>query len=142
MNNEVKKTNPEVKARVDWSNPNQTDILKGIATVTIADAFQVHGVRIIKGKTGLFTSMPSRAVTDSKTGEKKYLETCHPVNNDMRLAISEAVISAYEQSLKSSESEAPAQAEPSVPEAERSFTDEPADDETEDEDPAPVMGIA
>lgn len=134
--------NTEVKARVDWINTNPADILRGIATVTIADAFQIHGVRIVKAKSGLFAGMPSRTVTDSQTKEKKYLEICHPVSNDLRLAINDAVVSAYEQSLKASESEAPAETEPSVPEAERSFTDEPAEDESEDEEPAPVMGIA
>jgi len=66
---------------------------KASADVTIADAFQVHGISILQGKKGLFLSMPQRQATD-KDGNKTYVDVSHPVTGDMRKAIYDAVLGA------------------------------------------------
>ena len=52
-----------VAAQIDRLN-NDDSKTKVYATLTINDAFAIHGVRLIQGKNGLFASMPSRAVTN------------------------------------------------------------------------------
>ena len=52
--------NTSVKARITWINSNAADARKATASVTIADAFQVHGINIFQGKNGVFLNMPQR----------------------------------------------------------------------------------
>lgn len=44
------------------------------ASITLDDAFVVHGLSIINGREGLFVSMPQQSYVDSE-GEKKYSDT-------------------------------------------------------------------
>ena len=80
-----------VKAKIDTMfNDGST---KALATVTIADSFAVHGVRLVKGNNGLFVSMPQRQYKDGE--ETKYADICNPVTKLMRETINDAVIDAY-----------------------------------------------
>lgn len=80
-----------VKAKIDTMfNEGST---KALATVTIADSFAVHGVRIIKGHNGYFISMPQRQYKDGD--ETKYTDICNPVTKLMRETINEAVLEAF-----------------------------------------------
>ena len=73
------KITPSVKAKITWLNDDPSGAKKAAATITIAEAFQVHGVSIVEGPKGLFISMPQRQTTD-----KKFLEVAHPVTAEMR----------------------------------------------------------
>ena len=128
--NEIKNNIPEVKANITWVNDKKDESLKAVASLTIADSFKVHGVRLVEGKTGLFVAMPQRKVV--RDGEKAYVPTAYPVTSDMRQAVQDAVISAYEQRnslTESSESEEKSEEPAELPE-----------EVTEDE-PEPVMSM-
>ncbi len=66
--------------------------LKAIAAITIDECFVVHELRIIDGKAGLFVAMPSRKMPN---GEFK--DVAHPINQETRNLIEQAVIEAYHQ---------------------------------------------
>lgn len=112
---------PDVKAKITWLNDDHTAPKKAAANITIADAFTVRGVGIMSGSKGLFVSMPQRV--SGKDNDKKYIDVAHPVTAEMRAAINEAVLSAYEQAVGATE-EADEEAE---------LTDE--------EESVPIMGM-
>ncbi len=64
--------------------------MKAIASIIIDECFAIHGIRIIEGDNGLFTAMPSR-----KTNDGKYHDIAHPVTQECRSMIEEAIIKAY-----------------------------------------------
>ncbi len=65
--------------------------MKGIASILIDDAFAVHDIRIIEGDNGLFIAMPSR-----KTATGDYRDIAHPVNQETRAMLEEAIKAEYE----------------------------------------------
>ena len=58
---------------------NTNNRLRGIASITIDDAFAVHELRIIEGREGLFVAMPSRKVPDGE-----FRDVAHPINLETR----------------------------------------------------------
>ena len=73
-------------------------MLKGYASVTIAGAFAVHGLRVIETDKGRFISMPQESY--KKNGETVYNDTFHAVTAEARTALVDAVNDAYEQRLQ------------------------------------------
>ena len=69
--------------------------LRGFANVTFDNSFVVRGMKIIKGNTGYFISMPSR-----KRPDGTHQDVAHPVNKDMRDQLEKMVLEAYEKELK------------------------------------------
>ena len=69
---------------------NTNNRLRGIASITIDDAFAVHELRIIEGNDGLFVAMPSR-----KTSEGTFRDIAHPINIETRKMVEEVVLEAY-----------------------------------------------
>lgn len=144
---------PSVKAKITWINANAADARKATASVTIGDAFQVHGISVFQGKNGTFLSMPQRQVTD-KNGQKKFVDIAHPVTAEMRKAITDTVLNAYSQKMgmaneasyqtesgdaQSSPSSGDANDEDSLPE-EILPPDDTEEDMDMDESFAPIMG--
>lgn len=74
------------------------------ASITLDDAFVVHGLTVINGREGLFVSMPQQSYVDSE-GEKKYSDTAFPLSKDLRDSITSAVIKAYRQKLRENAAE-------------------------------------
>jgi stage V sporulation protein G len=66
--------------------------LKGFAVITIDDSLVIRGLRIISGKNGYFVSMPSKQDRDGNMRD-----ICHPINNETRMIIENAVLDAYEE---------------------------------------------
>ena len=64
--------------------------LKANATITFDDCFVVKGLKVVKGKKGLFVTMPSYEYN----GEWKDL--CFPLSKEFRTEISNAVLDAYD----------------------------------------------
>ena len=122
----MKTNNPSVKAKITWRNEDAKSSLKATASITIGNAFQVHGLKVIEGSSGPFVSLPQRQFTD-KSGEKKYVNIAHPVTADMKEAVDEAVLNAYSQAVSVAED---ASEESDMPES--------VEDE---EDPAQVMSM-
>ena len=65
--------------------------LRGVASITIDDAFVVHDIKVIQGDRGLFIAMPSR-----KTSEGDYRDIAHPITSPARDKIQQAILDAYE----------------------------------------------
>lgn len=64
--------------------------LKGVASITIDDAFAVHELRIIEGNEGLFVAMPSRKAADGT-----FRDIAHPINVETRKMVEEVVLEAF-----------------------------------------------
>jgi stage V sporulation protein G len=69
--------------------------LRGFANVTFDNAFVVRGMKIISGANGYFVSMPSR-----KRPDGTHQDVAHPINNQTRRMIEDAVLDAYEKELR------------------------------------------
>lgn len=65
--------------------------MKAVASITIANEFVVHDIKIIDGDKGLFIAMPSK-----KTLDGEYRDIAHPINSETRDRIQRSVIQAYE----------------------------------------------
>jgi stage V sporulation protein G len=68
--------------------------LKAYATVTLDDAYAVHGLKILEGEKGLWVSMP--ATRSKKTGDFK--DVFHPISPEAREGLVSAIIGKYEES--------------------------------------------
>lgn len=69
--------------------------LKAYATIVFDNCFVVRDLKIIKGTSGLFVAMPSKKKKDGT-----YRDTAHPLNNETRQMIEEAVLGEYERELR------------------------------------------
>ncbi len=70
------------------------DKLKAFVSITFDDAFVVRGLKVIDGNTGLFVAMRSRR---RKDGE--FRDIAHPINNEARQMIEDAVFCEYRRQL-------------------------------------------
>lgn len=70
---------------------NSESKMKAIASVTFDDEFVVHGIKIIDSPKGLFIAMPSR---EKANGEHK--DIAHPINQETRKKIEDALFKEYE----------------------------------------------
>ena len=66
--------------------------LKAYATVTLDNAYAVHGLKVLEGEKGLWVSMP--ATKSKKTGEFK--DIFHPISQGARDGLVKAVLEKYE----------------------------------------------
>lgn len=87
-----------VAARIDRLI-NDESKTKAYATLTINDAFAIHGVRLIQGKNGLFASMPSRAVTNEQ-GETEYVPFANPITKKASDAVRTCLVNAYNEAVE------------------------------------------
>ena len=71
--------------------PVDEEKLKAFVSIVFDHCFMINDIKIIQGRDGLFISMPSRK---KKNGEFK--DVAHPLNNETRRMIEEAVVGAYE----------------------------------------------
>jgi stage V sporulation protein G len=84
---------------VDVKKVNRDGSLRGFASIVIDDAVAIHDIKICEGDTGLYMRMPSRELP---TGKRK--DIAHPINQEVRTAIQDAIIKKYE-SLEDEEKE-------------------------------------
>ena len=71
--------------------PVEEDKLKAYVTITFDGCFVIRDLKIIRGTTGLFVSMPSK-----KRRDGTYKDVAHPLNSETRKMIEEKIISEYE----------------------------------------------
>jgi len=74
----------------------EEDRLKAFVSITFDDAFVIRGLKVIDGNNGLFVAMPSRR---RKDGE--FRDIAHPINNETRTMIEDAVLAEYRRQLAS-----------------------------------------
>ena len=93
-----KKESISVEAKIDRLVNREDSSIKAYASVNIAGAFAVHGIKVIDSQKGLFVSMPSNSYTDGD-GYKQYRDICHPITADARNELIDKVKEAYEQAI-------------------------------------------
>lgn len=64
--------------------------LRAYANIVFDNCFIVKGLKVIEGKDRFYVYMPSIERTDGS-----HNDIAHPINNEMRLRIEQAVLSAY-----------------------------------------------
>ena len=69
--------------------------LKGVVSITMADEFVVHDIKVIEGEKGLFTAMPSKKALDGE-----YRDIAHPINSETRERIQSIILEKYEEALR------------------------------------------
>lgn len=122
-----KPSTPHISAKID-KLLNSEGNTRAYASVNIAGAVAIHGLRVIDSRKGVFVSMPTRSYTDSN-GNTQYSEIAHAVTKETREAINTKVLEAYNQALQQSES--------------NGFTEMDVDDDLPfDEDEGDSMGFA
>ena len=73
--------------------------LKAFVNVTFDNCFVVRGMKVIQGTNGHFIiSMPSRKAVDGS-----YREVAHPINQDFRQELEQAILEKYQEALSQAE---------------------------------------
>ena len=85
---------------------NSESKMKAVASVTFDNEFVVHGIKIIDSPKGLFIAMPS---WEKANGEHK--DIAHPINQETRQKIQDAIFKEYEAVQAESGNEAEASTE-------------------------------
>ena len=88
-----KPSTPHISAKID-KLLNSDGNTRAYASVNIAGAVAIHGLRVIDSRKGVFVSMPTRSYTDSN-GNTQYSEIAHAVTKETREAINTKVLEAY-----------------------------------------------
>lgn len=70
-----------------------------LATVTIADCLVLTGLRIVKGKKGLFVSMPQRKLSKPDKNGNEYADVFFPVTHDFREELNNAILDEYDKKV-------------------------------------------
>ncbi len=71
------------------------DKLRAFVNVTFDNCFVVRGMKVIKGATGYFVSMPSRKMEDGT-----YRDIAHPINNEFRQYLEREIMREYRKTLE------------------------------------------
>ena len=71
--------------------PVDEDKLKAYVTMTFDDCFVVRDLKVIHGNNGLFVAMPSK-----KRKDGSFKDIAHPLNNEFRSKVEQAVLDAYD----------------------------------------------
>lgn len=70
-----------------------------LATVTIADCLVLTGLRIVKGKKGMFVSMPQRKLSKPDKNGNEYADIFFPVTHDFREEFNDAILDEYDKKV-------------------------------------------
>lgn len=71
--------------------PVSDEKLRAFATIVLDSCFVVTDIKIIRGSTGLFISMPSKRRKDGT-----FKDVAHPLNSGTRRMIEERIIAEYQ----------------------------------------------
>ena len=113
MNNSVifENDEPMVKAQITRMIDREDSKVKAYATAIVANSYAVHGIKVMDSAKGLFVAMPNTKV-QTKDGQVKYNDTFHPLTQEARTELVDAVMKAYEARIHMAEDYVPF--EPSV----------------------------
>jgi stage V sporulation protein G len=70
--------------------PVDEEKLRAYVTITLDHCFVIRDLKVIRGTTGYFVSMPSK-----KRKDGTYKDIAHPINNETRRMIEEKIIAEY-----------------------------------------------
>ena len=68
--------------------------LKALVSVTIGGEIAIHDIKVIQGPQRLFVAMPSR-----KDENGMFRDIIHPITQQVRTQLEQAVLAAYEEQL-------------------------------------------
>ena len=68
--------------------------LKALVSVTISGEIAIHDIKVIQGPQRLFVAMPSR-----KDENGMFRDIIHPITQQVRTQLEQAVLAAYEEQL-------------------------------------------
>ncbi len=71
--------------------PVEEDKLRAYVTITLDHCFAIRDLKIIRGATGYFVSMPSK-----KRKDGSYKDVAHPINSETRAMLEEKILEEYE----------------------------------------------
>ena len=89
----------KISASINKMVDNPDSATKAYASITLDGMFAVHGLRVMEGEKGRFVNMPSTSYKD-RDGNTQYNDTFHAITKSAREAINQAVLNAYEFTLK------------------------------------------
>jgi len=72
--------------------PVDENKLRAYVNITIDNCFMIRGLKIIKGKEGLFVAMPNK---QGKNGA--FRDVAHPLNADTRKMLEDKILAKYEE---------------------------------------------
>jgi DNA-binding cell septation regulator SpoVG len=64
-------------------------------SIVLDDELSIHKIQILRGKRGLYINFPNTGLVYFVNGKKRYKDLVRPINNDLRMKISEAILKAY-----------------------------------------------
>ena len=70
-----------------------------LATVTISDCLVLTGLRIVKGKKGMFVAMPQRKLSKPDKNGNEYADIFFPVTHDFREELNDAILDEYDKKV-------------------------------------------
>ena len=74
--------------------PVDADKLRAYVTITLDHCFVIRDLKIIRGTSGYFVSLPSK-----KRKDGTYMDVAHPINNETRRMLEEKIISEYHKAV-------------------------------------------
>ena len=77
---------------------NDEGKMKAIVSITFDDEFVVHDIKVIEGQNGPFIAMPSR-----KMSEGDFRDIAHPLTQEVRARLRDAVLDAYNREIVENE---------------------------------------
>ena len=77
--------------------PTDEDLVRAHVTITFDDCLMIREIKVIKGTTGYFVSMPSRKQRD---GTRQAI--AYPANPETRDMIEQAILAEYEKVVNES----------------------------------------
>lgn len=66
--------------------------VKALASITINNEFVIHDIKVVKGQDKTFIAMPSK-----RTSNGEFKDIAHPINNQTRTQIEEAILNKYKE---------------------------------------------
>lgn len=73
--------------------------MKAVASITFDGEFVIHDIKIVDGKNGMFVAMPSK-----KIGQN-FKDIAHPLSQETRVKICDAILKRYEEVLEDKDAE-------------------------------------
>lgn len=94
----------EITAKITNVVKDEDSRVKAYASISVDNLFTLYGIKVVEGQTDRFVSMPSFQTKDDNDNPR-YIDIFKVQSRDMREAINEAVLGAYDIALQQKETE-------------------------------------
>lgn len=103
MVNKYSESLPALKVKIERFVRSNDSKIRAYASVTVGNAYAVHGIKVIDGEKGLFVSMPQSSY--QKDGKAQYTDQFHAISAEARTTLNDAVLTAYAERIHMEENE-------------------------------------